>query len=75
MIFKYDVFDEKILILIFSRKKRVPVFPGKKSGNPGKTRKNVLNWSKATMHTQESLNICREHTFEPKTGFNGLNLL
>jgi hypothetical protein len=56
-------------LIFFKKKTEVPVFPGKKSGNPGKTRKNVLNWSKATMHTQESLNICREHKFEPKNRF------
>jgi hypothetical protein len=56
--------------LIFSGKKtEVPVFPGKNSGNPGKTWKNVLNWSKAIMHIQLSLNICRELKLEPKNRF------
>jgi hypothetical protein len=47
----------------------VPVFPGKKSGIPGKRHKFVFHQSEAVWHTLLCTNISKKHKNKPKNGF------
>jgi hypothetical protein len=54
---------------IFREKTGSSDFSGKKSGNPSKPWKKVLDQSEAAKHTKLCLNISKNHKLKPKNSF------